>query len=123
MERYCPSQGLNQHSTVLKSCMLPIEPHRLATKVMEGRRYMSDGVWHFRRAKYQKSNRYPMLWVLIRILMRTHNIGFGRELVDLECHHSLLSGALERYSNSSVKTVMTLTSIFSNFSCTSMSDI
>ena len=28
------------------------------------------------------------------ILMSTHNIRFGRELVDLQCHHSLLSGAL-----------------------------
>ena len=26
--------------------------------------------------------------------MGTHNIGFGRELLDLECHHFLLSGAL-----------------------------
>ena len=82
---------------------------------------MEYGTFDMQNIKSRTDN--SMLWVLIRILMSTHNIGFGRELVDLECHHSLLSGALERYSNSSVKTVITLTSIFSNFSCTSMSDI
>ena len=36
-----------------------------------------------------------MLWVLNEtILMSTHNIGFVRELKDLECYHHLLSGAL-----------------------------
>ena len=27
--------------------------------------------------------------------MSTHNIGVGREIVDLEYHHSLLSGAMK----------------------------
>ena len=30
--------------------------------------------------------------------MSTHNIGFGRELMDLECHHSLPSAGLTSLS-------------------------